>query len=95
MAPALVETATSNNGPVPASVYKVDLGQYKEIDLTYIDKNAEEGKSGGPAAHVSLLYDPIGFSFLQCGLYTQTDHTVPSLPSNMEPSTTVLSSPAF
>lgn len=55
MAPALVETTTSNNGPVPASVYKLDLGQYKEIDLTYIDKDAEEGKAGGPAAHVSLF----------------------------------------
>ena len=55
MAPALVETTTTtNNGPVPASVYKLDLGQYKEIDLTYIDKDAEEGKTDGPAAKVSL-----------------------------------------
>ncbi|PTB41843.1 hypothetical protein M441DRAFT_57935 [Trichoderma asperellum CBS 433.97] len=51
MAPALVETATTtNSGPVPASVYKLDLGQYKEIDLTYIDKDAEAGKTDGPAA---------------------------------------------
>lgn len=54
MAPALVETATTtNSGPVPASVYKLDLGQYKEIDLTYIDKDAEAGKTDGPAATVS------------------------------------------
>lgn len=53
MAPALVETTTTNNGPVPEFVYRLD-GQYKEIDLTYIDKNAEEGKTGGPAAKVSL-----------------------------------------
>jgi hypothetical protein len=60
MAPALVETqtATSNSGPVPASVYKLDLGQYKEIDLTYIDKDAEEGKSNGPAAKVSRSLRP-------------------------------------
>lgn len=54
MAPALVETATTtSSGPVPASVYKLDLGQYKEIDLTYIDKDAEAGKTDGPAATVS------------------------------------------
>lgn len=91
MAPALVETATttSNNGPVPASVYKLDLGQYKEIDLTYIDKDAEEGKAGGPAAHVSVKLNGVTV------LYTHTTYTVPSLPPNMEPRTEVPSSYAF
>jgi hypothetical protein len=61
MAPALVETATTANaGPVPASVYKLDLGQYKEIDLTYIDKDAEAGKTDGPAATVSEAIATIG-----------------------------------
>lgn len=90
MAPALVETATTtSSGPAPASVYKLDLGQYKEIDLTYIDKDAEAGKTDGPAATVSD--DPFDHD-IDIILIRKI---VPSLPSHMEPSTAVSPSAAL
>lgn len=97
MAPALVETATTtgNSGPVPASVYKVDLGQYKEIDLTYIDKDAEEGKAGGPPAKVSRFIQSMSsYSFYRRS-HALTNYPVPSLPAHMEPSPAVSSSRAL
>lgn len=89
MAPALVETATTSSGPVPASVYKLDLGQYKEIDLTYIDKDAEAGKTDGPAATVSD--DPLDRD-IDAILIRKI---VPSLSSHMEPSTAIPPSAAL
>lgn len=52
MAPSLVETTTTTEVDT-STTRKLHLGQYKEIDLTYIDKDTEAGKNGHAAAKVS------------------------------------------
>jgi sulfonate dioxygenase len=52
MAPSATETATVAPAAEikPKLTYKVDLGQYKDIDSTRVDRDVEEGKTGEPAA---------------------------------------------
>lgn len=55
MAPSAVETTVHQevaNKPLP---FKVHLTPYKEIDTTRVDRDVEEGKTGQPAAKVSIL----------------------------------------
>ncbi|KAM3463438.1 Alpha-ketoglutarate-dependent sulfonate dioxygenase [Beauveria bassiana D1-5] len=49
MAPSLTETKTVSEQKLPQA-YKLHLGQYKEIDAVFVDKEAEEGKTGEPPA---------------------------------------------
>lgn len=51
MAPSLTQTTTVAEEQ-PKQTYKVHLGQYKEIDAVFVDKAAEEGKTGEPPAKV-------------------------------------------
>jgi hypothetical protein len=53
MAPSLTETKTVSEQKLPQP-YKLHLGQYKEIDAVFVDKAAEEGKTGEPPAKVCL-----------------------------------------
>ncbi len=54
MAPSVTQTVTGS-GYAANSTYKLHLGQYKEIDGTYLNREAEEGKSGEPAAKVRAM----------------------------------------
>ncbi len=67
MAPSLTETKTVAEPPQP---YKLHLGQYKEIDAVFVDKEAEEGKTGEPPANVCLR--PLCSAKLACPLTTNT-----------------------
>ena len=51
MAPSLTETKTVSEQK-PPQPYKLHLGQYKEIDAVFVDRAAEEGKTGEPPAKV-------------------------------------------
>lgn len=51
MAPSLTETETVAEQK-PGHLYKLHLGQYKEIDAVFVDKEAEQGKTGEPPAKV-------------------------------------------
>ena len=50
MAPALVETTTETES---VSTYKLNFGQYKEIDGHDIDTEVETGQAGGNGAKVN------------------------------------------
>lgn len=54
MAPSAVETTTATATEAKPHTYKVHLDKYKEIDTTRVDRDVEEGKTGEPAAKVSL-----------------------------------------
>ncbi|CEJ89954.1 Putative Taurine catabolism dioxygenase TauD/TfdA [[Torrubiella] hemipterigena] len=47
MAPSVTETVTE---PVTQNLYRLHLGQYKEIESVHVDREAEEGKTGLVAA---------------------------------------------
>lgn len=53
MAPSATQTQTqAQTEQKPAQQYKFHLGQYKEIDAVFVDKEAEQGKTGEPPAKV-------------------------------------------
>lgn len=52
MAPSITETVTE---PLAQNLYRLHLGQYKEIEAVHVDRAAEEGKTGLIAAKACLL----------------------------------------
>ena len=54
MAPSVTQTVTGTDYSAN-SLQRLHLGQYKEIDGTYLNKEAEEGKTGEPAAKVCTV----------------------------------------
>ncbi|ATY63428.1 Taurine catabolism dioxygenase [Cordyceps militaris] len=53
MAPSLTQTETVTEQSQP-QLQKLHLGQYKEIDAVFVDRAAEEGKTGEPPAKACL-----------------------------------------
>lgn len=51
MAPSAVSTTTTQEAQ-PRTTYKLNLGQYKEIDPYQVDRDVETGKVGGNGAKV-------------------------------------------
>lgn len=57
MAPSAVSTTVTEETK-PRSTYKLNLGQYKEIDPYEVDRDIETGKSGGNGAKVRYRTHP-------------------------------------
>lgn len=50
MAPSVTQTVTAEQKP--DQLYRLNLGNYKEIDAVFVDKEAEQGKKGAVPANV-------------------------------------------
>ncbi|EGX88781.1 Taurine catabolism dioxygenase TauD/TfdA [Cordyceps militaris CM01] len=76
MAPSLTQTETVTEQSQP-QLQKLHLGQYKEIDAVFVDRAAEEGKTGEPPAKACLTNPgpPPGLDS------TNTANSLPAVPS--------------
>lgn len=55
MAPSATQTETATKEPKAQALYRLNLGNYKEIDNLYIDREKEQGQNGVGGAKVCLL----------------------------------------